>query len=244
MHSHNPTSPQHHTFLVLDNIRSTYNVGAIFRTSDAAGVAKIYLCGATPTPIDRFGRVRKDIAKTALGAEQTVSWEYCEDALTCARMCKGLGTQIIAVEQDPRAIPYTNPLDQSSIETEKKKSSLSKYNKNAKNTDSVQLTGQYTDTKKESTSICQLTGKDDAIEKRGSSELQLTGVNAWSGQARAFVFGDEVRGVSPEVLDLADAIIEIPMYGKKESLNVSVAVGIILFHQISNQKYQAPNKSQ
>jgi 23S rRNA (guanosine2251-2'-O)-methyltransferase len=57
--------------LALHNIRSVYNVGAIFRTADAAGVSKIYFCGYTPAPIDRFGRARKDIAKAALGAEKT-----------------------------------------------------------------------------------------------------------------------------------------------------------------------------
>jgi 23S rRNA (guanosine2251-2'-O)-methyltransferase len=64
--------------LALHNIRSVYNVGAIFRTADAAGVSKIYLCGYTPAPIDRFGRARKDIAKAALGAEKTVAWESVE----------------------------------------------------------------------------------------------------------------------------------------------------------------------
>lgn len=60
--------------VILDNIRSVHNVGSIFRTCDAAGVEKLYLCGTTPTPIDRFGRERADVAKVALGAEKTVSW--------------------------------------------------------------------------------------------------------------------------------------------------------------------------
>ena len=63
-------------YLILHNIRSAYNVGSIFRTADAAGVLKIYLTGFTPTPIDRFGRKRKDIQKSALGAEDTVAWEH------------------------------------------------------------------------------------------------------------------------------------------------------------------------
>ncbi|HWA32163.1 MAG TPA: TrmH family RNA methyltransferase, partial [Candidatus Paceibacterota bacterium] len=62
--------------LILHNIRSVENVGAMFRTADAAGIDKIYLTGYTPAPIDRFGRKRKDLAKSALGAEEFVSWEH------------------------------------------------------------------------------------------------------------------------------------------------------------------------
>lgn len=177
----NPISPQHHTFLILDNIRSVYNVGAIFRTADAVGVSKMYLCGTTPVPIDRFGRARQDLAKTALGAEKTVAWEYCESSLACVEKLKGEGVEIIAVEQDSRAIPYAS------------------------------------------------------LKKEEYAEKVPT---------IAFVFGDEVRGVSPEVLDLADTIIDIPMRGKKESLNVSVAVGVVLYQQMPNQNFQVPNKSQ
>lgn len=69
------------TILILDNIRSTHNVGSIFRTADAAGVKKIYLVGTTPNPIDRFGREQSDIAKTALGAEKDIVWEHAETTL-------------------------------------------------------------------------------------------------------------------------------------------------------------------
>ena len=60
-------------YLILHNIRSTHNVGSILRTADAAGVTRVYLCGYTPAPIDRFGRKRADIAKVALGAEESVA---------------------------------------------------------------------------------------------------------------------------------------------------------------------------
>ena len=69
------------TILILDNIRSTHNVGSIFRTADAAGISKLYLVGTTPSPVDRFGREQSDIAKTALGAEKTIPWEYAESTL-------------------------------------------------------------------------------------------------------------------------------------------------------------------
>ena len=65
-------------YLVLENIRSAYNVGAIFRTADGVGVEKIFLVGYTPTPTDRFGRIQSEIQKTSLGASETVSWEYSE----------------------------------------------------------------------------------------------------------------------------------------------------------------------
>jgi hypothetical protein len=65
--------------LVLPNIRSAHNVGSILRTADAAGVERVYLCGVTPLPVDRFGRVMGAIAKTALGAERTVAWEHVAD---------------------------------------------------------------------------------------------------------------------------------------------------------------------
>lgn len=69
------------TVLILDNIRSTHNVGSIFRTADAAGVSKIYLVGTTPNPIDRFGRIQSNIAKTALGAEKNIPWEHKDSTL-------------------------------------------------------------------------------------------------------------------------------------------------------------------
>jgi len=78
--------------VVLDNIRSLYNVGSIFRTSDAAGVEKIYLCGITGTP------PRAEIHKTALGAENSVPWEYFENAVDIVRDLKNSGYQIVALE--------------------------------------------------------------------------------------------------------------------------------------------------
>ena len=146
--------------VILDNIRSVHNVGSIFRTSDAAGVEKIYLCGTTPTPVDRFGRARNDLAKVALGAEKTVPWEYAENAIDIVKKLKTGGVRVFGVEQ------YEGSVDYASV----------KY-----------------------------------------------------PQQSAFVFGNEVGGMSLDVLAVCDEIIEIPMKGEKESLNVSVAVGIVLF---------------
>ena len=146
--------------LVLSDIRSAYNVGSMLRTADAAGVEKVYLCGITPTPIDRFGRRRPDIAKVALGAENFVAWEGCEDVCKTIEGLKKNGFTVVGVEQDSHSEPY------------------------------------YTFT---------------------------------SDSAVAFVVGEETQGLTKEVLSLCDSIVEIPMRGEKESLNVSVALGIVLF---------------
>ena len=149
------------TVVILHNIRSAHNVGSIFRTADAAGVSKIYLAGVTPTPIDRFGRTRKDIGKVALGAEQSMYWEHVSDTVPLLQRLKGEGVQIVAVEQAPSAISYRE------------------------------------------------------FEPRCPT---------------GFVFGNEVEGISEEIVRHSDAVVAIPMRGSKESLNVSVAAGIILFH--------------
>lgn len=94
------------TAVILHNIRSVHNVGSIFRTSDAAGIDTLYLCGYTPTPLDRFNRERKDLAKVALGAEKSVSWEYVEKIADCIEQLKKEGFTIIAVEQAENSIDY------------------------------------------------------------------------------------------------------------------------------------------
>ena len=153
----------HPVALLLHNIRSAHNVGAIFRTADAAGVAKIYLSGYTPTPIDRFGRPRKEIGKTALGGEHFIEWEYVKTSTKVIARLKKNGWRIVGVEQDARAVDYRS------------------------------------------------------FKKNGPTLI---------------IFGNEVRGISKALRDRCDTLVEIPMHGKKESLNVSVAAGIILFQLI------------
>lgn len=84
--------------LILDNIRSLNNIGAVFRTADAFLIEKIYLCGITATP------PHKDIQKTALGATASVDWEYAEDALTLVKKLRAEGVQVWAVEQAEEAV--------------------------------------------------------------------------------------------------------------------------------------------
>lgn len=149
--------------VVLDNVRSVHNVGAIFRTSDALGVNKIFLCGITPTPIDRFGRERNDLHKAALGAEKSVSWEYYSSSLLCVEQLKQEGYTVVCVEQAKNSIDYKTVIPKNKT---------------------------------------------------------------------CFVFGNEVEGVLKDVLEIADQVAEIEMMGEKESLNVSVTFGIMMFRML------------
>ncbi|MEK7479590.1 MAG: RNA methyltransferase [Patescibacteria group bacterium] len=158
---------------ILHNIRSAHNVGSIFRTADAAGIEKLYLCGITPTPLDRFGRPRKDVAKVALGAEKSVPWEHCVSTARLLTRLKKEGYAIFAVEQSSGSVPYG--------------------------------------------------------EKEALRPVVQTRRAQGKNQNVVLVFGDEVRGLSPSILKRADRILEIPMFGKKESLNVSVAFGIVAY---------------
>lgn len=163
MISRNNKKKKSEIYLLLHNIRSVYNVGSIFRTADATGVNKIYLSGYTPTPIDRFGRIRQDISKASLGAENTVAWENIIDIDNFIRKIKKEKIKIIGLEQSKKSIDY-------------KKIKLSERN--------------------------------------------------------LIILGEEVRGIDKRLLDKCDEIAEIPMKGEKESLNVSVATGVLLYQII------------
>jgi len=152
--------------VVLDNIRSLHNVGSIFRTADAVGVDKLYLCGITPTPLDRLGRVRPPFSKVALGANENVEWEKCSSAWRLIDRLKREGYKIFAIEQDKRSVPYN--------------------------------------------------------KVKGGKKIAL-------------VLGHEVRGLPESVLKRADKILEIPMAGMKESLNVSVAFGVVVFRLLHTE---------
>ncbi|NMB56520.1 RNA methyltransferase [Candidatus Beckwithbacteria bacterium] len=88
--------------LILDNIRSAWNVGSILRTCDAVGITKLYLCGISPTPDN------SKVKKTSLGAEKTVEWEYCKDALTLTHELKKQGFQILAIEKTQNSVSLFN----------------------------------------------------------------------------------------------------------------------------------------
>lgn len=146
--------------LLIHDIRSVYNVGAIFRTADAVGITKIVISGYSPTPLDRFGRERSDFAKCALGSEKVIPWEYIETPYEKIIDLKKSGFYIVGLEQDARSVDYK-----------------------------------------------QVHKSDKTV----------------------FILGTETTGMTKELLDLCDTIAEIPMKGMKESLNVSVATGILLY---------------
>lgn len=150
------SAPKRKLSIVLDNVRSMHNVGAILRTSDAFLVEKVYLCGITPKPPHR------EIRKTAIGAEESVSWEAAGDALAIIQKLQQGGYKILALEQSEGSI------------------ALADFEANPD--------GKY-----------------------------------------VIVLGHEVEGVHQEIVNLADQVLEVPQYGTKHSLNVSVAAGIVIY---------------
>ena len=154
--------------IIIHDIRSAYNVGAILRTADGAGVSKVYLTGYTPAPYDEKNypyptEAQKMIGKTALGAEKFIDWEKTENICELIKKIKKQGFQIIALEQDKRSVDF----------------------------------------KKFKTCF-----------------------------PAALILGNETGGISEKILKMCDAAISIPMRGKKESLNVSVAAGVAMYNML------------
>lgn len=144
--------------IILDNVRSLNNIGSVFRTCDAFRVEAIYLCGISATPPS------PEIHKTALGAEDSVAWQYFEDTHEAVRQLQQRGYKVMAIEQ------------------------------------------------------CQ-----------GSVMLDQWEPQFEKVQAYAVVMGNEVKGVQQTVVDMCDGCIEIPQYGTKHSLNVSVTTGLVIW---------------
>lgn len=146
--------------VVLDHVRSLYNVGSVFRTADAFRLQGVFLCGITARP------PHPEIHKTALGAEDSVEWKYFERTEDCVHYLKDQGYTVLAVEQCENSTLLNN--------------------------------------------------------------YQLSPVNSQLNRI-AIVLGNEVKGVQQQVVDLCDGCLEIPQYGTKHSLNVSVAAGIVIW---------------
>jgi len=142
-------------YVILNSIRSSYNVGSIFRTSDGVMIEKLFLCGYTPHP------PKKEVLKTALGSQESVEWEYVKDAKEVILFLKEKGIKICGLELTELSIPHFN---------------------------------------------------------LNINDFPL-----------ALIVGNEISGVSQELLDLCDISIEIPQFGIKQSLNVAVAYGISVF---------------
>ncbi len=149
--------------VVLDNVRSLHNVGAVFRTADAFRLEAVYLCGITVHPQDVEGREwPSDLHKTALGAEDTVAHKYFPETTEAVKSLQDAGYKVFTVEQAEGSVNL----------------------------------------------------KDVCLEKR---------------RKYAIVLGHEVFGVQQSVVDMTDGCIEIPQYGTKHSLNVSVTAGIVMY---------------
>lgn len=153
-------------FIILHNIRSAHNVGAIFRTADATGVQELFLTGYTPSPIDRFGRVREEIKKTSLGATETVVWSTGDINEIISKL-KSNGTSIIGIEQTPVSVSLKNFVPNKQV---------------------------------------------------------------------AYILGNETEGIDEATLAQCDVIVELPMVGKKESLNVAVTAGIVMYHDLFSKQ--------
>jgi len=141
---------------VLDNVRSQHNIGSIFRTSDAFRIEELYLCGITATPPNR------EINKSALGATESVKWQYFAETSIAINQLKAAGYKIVAIEQAVESIPLEAFIP-------------------------------------------------DVADKV------------------ALVFGNEVTGVSENVMEMVDTCVEIPQFGTKHSFNVSVTAAIVLY---------------
>ncbi len=100
------STPIPNKILILPDIRSAQNVGSLFRTADACGIEFVYIVGITPAPTDQFGRINSAIAKTALGAEQTIPWKKVITLTPLITSLKKSGVQIVAIEQSATAVDY------------------------------------------------------------------------------------------------------------------------------------------
>ena len=181
--------------VVLDDVRSLYNVGSVFRTADAFRIESIYLCGITATPEevrsddgtllrDCTLKAAQEIHKTALGAEESVSWRYFTSAKTAVESLKNDGYEVLAIEQCHGSTMLSDfvPIKENSV--------------------------------------------DSSLQGRKSPfKGDLEGPKKY-----AVVLGNEVKGVHQDVVDMCNGCIEIPQYGTKHSLNVSVTAGIIIWH--------------
>ena len=177
---------------VLDNVRSAHNVGSVFRTADSFKVDRVFPCGICPVPPSA------EIHKSALGAEESVRWEYFEDTMDVIGRLRKEGYIIVSVEQTVNSVkldkfhPYGNDVS----------GSIDKHH---------------------------IENEDDT--------------KSWKNMAMrkyALVFGNEVDGVSQEVVDASDFSLEIPQFGMKHSLNVSVSAGVVLWHFTLEKLRQEP----
>ena len=160
--------------VVLDDVRSLYNVGSVFRSCDAFRVEAVYLCGITATPPNA------EIHKTALGGEDSVDWEYFKTTEEAVEKLKQKGYFVYGIEQ---------------VEGSTKLQNLPEAHE-------------------------ELLKQEKESEKQENSSLP---------KGYAVIFGNEVKGVKQNIVDMSDGCLEIPQFGTKHSLNVSVTAGIVVW---------------
>lgn len=163
--------------VVLDGVRSLYNVGSVFRTGDAFRIAGVVLCGITATPPNA------EIHKTALGAEDSVAWRHFEDTMEAVRWLREEGYTLLAVEQCEG-----------------------------------------------STMLQDFTPELYKPEKKNPEAMNPEAMNPEAYKKYAVILGNEVKGVQQQVVDACDGCLEIPQFGTKHSMNVSVTAGIVIWH--------------
>ena len=168
--------------VVLDDVRSLYNVGSVFRSADAFRVEAVYLCGITATPPNA------EIHKTALGGEDSVDWRYFERTEDAVEELHRQGVFVYSVEQ----VEGSTKLQE--LNTQHSNPHHSSSNNSSLNTSSTPITQHSTPTTR-----------------------------------YAIIMGNEVKGVKQSVVDMSDGCLEIPQFGTKHSLNVSVTTGIVIW---------------
>lgn len=168
--------------VVLDDVRSLYNVGSVFRSADAFRVEAVYLCGITATPPNA------EIHKTALGGEDSVDWRYFERTEDAVEELHRQGVFVYSVEQ----VEGSTKLQE--LNTQHPNRHHSSSNNSSHNTSSTPITQHPT-----------------------------------PNTHYAIIMGNEVKGVKQSVVDMSDGCLEIPQFGTKHSLNVSVTTGIVIW---------------
>lgn len=168
--------------VVLDDVRSLYNVGSVFRSADAFRVEAVYLCGITATPPNA------EIHKTALGGEDSVDWRYFERTEDAVEELHRQGVFVYSVEQ----VEGSTKLQE--FNTQHSNPHHSSSNNSSLNTSSTPITQHST-----------------------------------PNTRYAIIMGNEVKGVKQSVVDMSDGCLEIPQFGTKHSLNVSVTTGIVIW---------------
>ena len=206
------------TVVVLDNVRSAYNVGSAFRSADAFGAGRVYLCGICAVPPSA------EIHKTALGAEDAVPWRHFASTLEAVESLKAEGYTVVAVEQTENSVK----LAAAGVAPPSTASPRSAPPLAELTVPPVSLSEPFLVRTSEAFASDASLGLASVTMPRVARVSEGVPTAAASTKY-AFIFGNEVEGVGQEVVDACDFSLEIPQHGTKHSLNVSVTVGIVLW---------------